>query len=104
MFPVGRRDGRLRNKARVVGLKIGPITRAYPLAELSKLPGRQLRQEFDGGELVLRAGQADDEVSILTAPSGARIIHTFWFAWAATHPNTELWLHQPQPADTTSDG
>jgi hypothetical protein len=30
-------------------------------------------------------------VSVVRAPDDAQVVHTFWFAWAAFHPDTEVY-------------
>jgi len=89
MFPVEREDDRLPRKARVVGVRVGGRAIAYPLERIAAEGGR-LVETFDEGKLVLEAS-GDDEAVVSEAPEGAETIHTFWFAWAAFHPKTEVY-------------
>lgn len=89
MFPVARRDDRLPAKSRVVGVRLGGLTRAYPLKSIATMPGGRLTDQIDGQTIVLEAG-ADGSVHVLSAPKAAHVTHTFWFAWAAFHPTTQV--------------
>jgi hypothetical protein len=94
MFPVKNQDDRLPGRARVVGVKIGDMARAYPLAAVRDAPGQTLRDTLGDASLVLEAGDEPGTVSVLEAPPEAQVVHTFWFAWAAFHPDTEIFQHQ----------
>ncbi len=88
MFPIARRDDRLDSKTRVVGVKIGDRTRAYPLETIRKAPDGRLVDKLGSSEVVLKAD--GDTVSVVKVPEGAPAVHTFWFAWAAFHPETSV--------------
>jgi hypothetical protein len=94
MFPVKKEDDRLPGRTRVVGVKIGEMARAYPLAAVREAPGQTLHDTLGDATLVLKAGDEPGTVSVLEAPPEAQIVHTFWFAWAAFHPDTEIVEHQ----------
>ena len=36
-------------------------------------------------------------VRVIHLPRGARAVHTFWFAWAAFHPETEIFGESQEP-------
>ena len=40
---------------------------------------------------MLSADADGGAVALLEAPDGARVAHTFWFAWAAFHPETDIY-------------
>ena len=63
---------------------------AEPGAVVRRAPDRRLRDEIAGEPLVLEAGESPGTVRVVEVPAGARIIHTYWFAWAAFHPETEI--------------
>lgn len=88
MFTVTRRDKRLKPKTRIVGVKIGDRTRAYPLDNIRKAPDGRLVHKLGSSEIVLKAD--GDTVSVVKVPEGASAVHTFWFAWAAFHPETSV--------------
>lgn len=89
MFPVTRRDNRLAPKTRVVGVKVGDTRRAYPVEDVRKAPDGRLVDKIGSVEIVLRADA--DTVAVISAPEQASVVHTFWFAWAAFHPDTSVY-------------
>lgn len=91
MFPLTRRlDKRLPAKARVLGVQAGAHTRAYPIEKILAAQRGRVEDTLGGARLVFKAME-NGGVSVLEAPEDARIVHTFWFAWAAFHPDTELY-------------
>lgn len=93
MFPVTRRDVRLKAKTPVVGVKIGDIARAYPVEAIRQADGGQVIDRLGSAEIVLKADK--DTVSIVEVSEGASVVHTFWFAWAAFHPDTGVYGQEP---------
>jgi hypothetical protein len=87
MFPVQRIDDRLPEKARVIGITFDGVTRAYPLNTLAEA-GR-IEDEIAGQRVVLTHKPEGGQVTV--QPDGAKVVHTFWFAWSAFHPDTELY-------------
>ena len=90
-FPVSREDDRLRRRAPVVGVKLGDAVRAYPTAVVGAAPGGLVRDSLNGQRVVIAAGPDGESVRVLEVPDGALVVHTFWFAWAAFHPETEVY-------------
>ena len=88
MFPVSVVDGRLPARAPVIGVRYGHVTRAYPVQRI--LERGVVRQELGGGRFVLEARSEGPTVAVKEAPAGALVVHTFWFAWYAFHPDTEV--------------
>jgi hypothetical protein len=87
-------DPRLRNKARVIGVRYGGEARAYPVDAL-KAAGRAAILDRIGGEPVeLAVDPATGAVRIVRVPEAALVIHTLWFAWVARFPETGIY----QPA------
>ena len=99
--PLPVRDDRLLGKMPVVGIKSDGVTRAYPVDLVINSPERRIRDEFGGGivELVAEAGR--DSVNVATAPDHAKVVYTFWFAWVAFHPDTQLYAPSGAAAATT---
>lgn len=89
VFPVAHRDRRLPVKMPVVGIRLGHVTRAYPVAAIQNAPGRTFTDILTGHRVVLRADEAGG-VAVVEFPPGAQVAHTFWFAWAAFHPQTQV--------------
>ena len=90
IFPIERRDDRLGVKEQIVGVAIDTTAKAYPVAAIAQAPGGTVRDSIGGQTLVLESG-ADGGVRIVQAPQDAQVVHTFWFAWAAFYPQTEVW-------------
>ncbi len=91
MFPVARRDDRLRPKSLVLGLKIGDEARAWPLAALS---GRDLPlADTLSGTDVLIHFDAKAGAAWATAADGTLLpaTETYWFAWFTFHPETGVY-------------
>jgi len=92
MFPVTHEDDRIAvNKSPVIGVSYKGVQRAYPL--------KTVREKTDNGVFVDRISGAtvrlelndDSLVRIVEVPENANVIHTYWFAWAAMHPETEIY-------------
>ncbi len=100
MFPVTHEDTRRAPKEWVVGVVLDGVAKAYPFLELVRLEG-PVRDEVAGHALTLSYDAASDTASVRTG-SGTPVpaTYAFWFAWAAFHPDTELfvWDGAPDPA------
>lgn len=89
-FPVNARSTRYHPKERVIGFELDGRFKAYPFVELSKVES-PLEDVFGGLELVVsfdastRSGEIRDNRGRLL-PS----INSYWFAWYAFHPETEV--------------
>ncbi len=89
MFPVAQHDHRLKHKDPVVGVQVGDHTKAYPVDRIVKAGGKVIDRLGDH-KITLKADDAGN-VAVIEAPAEARTVHTFWFAWVAFHPKTELY-------------
>jgi hypothetical protein len=98
MFPVMHRDNRLEAKARVVGIRLGKTIRAYPLKKIRRRKNGRLVEKLPAGEIVLQADE--DSVAVRKVPKKASVVHTFWFAWVAFHPDTEVYGQEPTSQKT----
>lgn len=86
MFPVGRDDDRLPRKQRIIGVRYGEEHLAFVINN----GPRQIKHGFaDGTRLILNLDDTGG-VQIAKQPDGAQAIHTYWYAWAATHPKTQI--------------
>ena len=93
LFPVEHRDERLLPKARVLGVWAGDRARAYPILSFSEdhlgvndmIAGRQIQLGFDVEANSLRVTHSDE---------GVQWTYSLWFAWSATHPDTDV--YQPK--------
>lgn len=103
-FPVAVSDGRLPRKQAVVGVRLGDVARAYPVATIQSAPHGRLEDRVGDHRLVLEATQQGG-VTVIQAPPEAQVVHTFWFAWVSFHPNTELVTRDsPSSADGAGVG
>lgn len=87
-FPAPR-DDRYHPKMPTVGLRIvGGPARAYPASEViaaggsvrGRFAGKPVNVRYDGEEGLFR----------VEAPAEVEVIEGYWFAWAAFHPETEV--------------
>ncbi|MHC4415550.1 MAG: DUF3179 domain-containing protein [Planctomycetota bacterium] len=104
MFPVAREDPRLGRKEPIVGVRWADGIRAYPVREIHDAPEGVVRDAIAGGTVVLRADPATGSVRIMEAPDDALVVHTYWFAWAAFHPETEIWERGQPSAISHQEG
>ncbi|MHC4996189.1 MAG: DUF3179 domain-containing (seleno)protein, partial [Planctomycetota bacterium] len=76
------------NKQKIVGIRIGNKQRAYKLETVAKLG--TLHDTLAGRPVTIRI-QPDRTLTVTQAPPDAQITHTFWFAWQAFWPDTEVY-------------
>ncbi len=91
LFPVANEDDRLQRRDPIIGIRLGDTTRAYPVATIRNAPDGLLRDSIEGQAIVLSAGPDGESVRIVEAPTEALGVHTYWFAWAAFYPDTEVY-------------
>lgn len=91
LFPISNHDQRLSRRTRVVGVKLGDTVRAYPTAVIRRAPDGTVRDSIGDMAIVLEADGEAGSVRVVEAPPAAQVVHTFWFAWAAFHPETEIY-------------
>ncbi len=90
MFPVPRNRRELPQKAWVVGLTRNGQAAAYPLERLAAQPN--VRDEVGGERITLRYDPHAQHVDARDAQGRPiPVIHVYWFAWQAFHPETKLW-------------
>lgn len=90
-FDVEHQDERFHPKETVVGVEINGKFKAYPFSELEKVKNGKLRDKFQGEELVINY-QRDSQSATINNSQGKELpaLTTFWFAWYAFHPETEV--------------
>ncbi len=90
-FPVKKRSGRYHPKEQVLGLEVAGHYKAYPFAELSRTEGT-ISDEFAGKRFTIQYdGQHRSGRIIDSSGAEVPIITSFWFAWYAFHPDTEVY-------------
>lgn len=89
-FPVAHRDPRYHPKERVLGIEVSGKYKAYPFAELSRTDGL-VQDQFNGKALNIHYDKESHSARISDAEGEALPgITSFWFAWIAFHPETEV--------------
>jgi hypothetical protein len=84
-------DRRYHPKMPTLGLRIpGEGSRAYPAAELARA-GAAAEETFLGHRVRI-AYDVDRQVFDVEAPPEVEVVEGFWFAWAAFHPETSVYL------------
>ena len=91
LFPVSHEDDRFSRREQVIGVKLDDVAKAYSIAAIREAPDGVLRDSIGGKTVVLQAGSDGKSVRVVEAPPGAQTVHTFWFAWAAFHPDTAVY-------------
>ena len=88
-FGIQHTDRRLPLKAVVYGIQIGGKSKAYT-ADL--LANRRVLADVIGGHRIALREEPAGTIRVLDLKTGRTILplRTFWFAWAAFHPDTEL--------------
>jgi len=88
LFPVPA-DARYHPKMPTLGLRIaGGPARAYPAEEVLRAGGR-VREGFAGHAVTVRF-DGEEGLFQVEAPAEVEVVEGYWFAWAAFHPETEV--------------
>lgn len=96
-FPVPV-DRRYHPKMPTLGLRIeGGDARAYPALEVVRAGG-VIRERFDG-KPVRVSFDSEAQVFRVVAPDSIEVVQGYWFAWAAFHPHTSVFV-SPGPRET----
>ena len=90
-FPVANTNDAMHPKTKVLGLEVDGSFKAYPFPELKKTK-EAVRDQFNGKEVLVHYDKKEESAYItdsndIVIPS----ITLFWFAWAAFHPDTEIY-------------
>ena len=90
-FPLTNTDKRLRRKEWVLGVTLGSTAKAFPLRELYRQTSPL--QESVGHTPVRIEFDKKFQSATVFAVDGTALpsIQLYWFAWAAFHPETELY-------------
>ncbi len=89
MFPARPISKVLPTKSEVLGIWTGRGARAYPLVALAKTD-HTLQEEIDGLKFTLQYNPRAKSVRVVRADEGLQWMYSFWFAWYAFHPQTEV--------------
>jgi len=89
MFEVKPFDRRLPAKTSVLGVWTGNAARAYPVSKFSG-ETRQLAEHLDGKAFAVEYDARSRNLRVSRADEDVQWMYSFWFAWAAFRPKTEL--------------
>jgi hypothetical protein len=91
MFPVRFRAEGYHPKERVLGIVLDGKAKAYPFVELAKGAG-EIADTVAGRAVRIRYSREHQSAEAFDAKGQPLVATTlFWFAWAAFHPETELY-------------
>ncbi len=91
-FPVANSDERLSKKEWVIGVEQHGAFKAYPRKTLLAHSGHELKDTVGGVALTISWDETARSVDIVDEKGTAVVgLGLFWFAWAAFHPDTEVW-------------
>ena len=90
MFPARPMSNRLPAKVPVLGVWVGGKARAYPLSAFDPR-GETLNQEIDGKRFTLIYDGQHKAVRVASADEGVQWMYSFWFAWYAFRPHTDVY-------------
>ncbi len=91
-FPVSHSSTRFHPKEKIIGLERNGIFKAYPFSELSKSEGNIIKDRVAGEAIEIYFNNQHRSGYIQLA-SGEKLpsLISFWFAWYAFHPNTDVY-------------
>lgn len=90
MFPAKPMSNRLPAKSMVLGIWSDGKARAYPLAAF-RAEVKGLEQELDGKRFTLAYDAKHKTLRVLSADEGVHWMYSFWFAWYAFRPHTDVY-------------
>jgi len=92
-FSVSNTDHRFHAKETIIGIDIAGKFKAYPFSELEKLKGKILEDTLE--EKPIKVKYSSTHKSAVITDSDNNLlpsVTSFWFAWFAFHPDTEVYL------------
>ncbi|MFQ5514098.1 MAG: DUF3179 domain-containing protein [Myxococcota bacterium] len=90
LFPV-RADSRYHPKMPTLGVRLpSGAARAYPAVELQRAGG-SVQERFEDHDVRV-AYDPERQLFSVEAPDAIEVIEGFWFAWAAFHPETTVFV------------
>lgn len=89
MFPAKPANDRLPAKAKVLGVWTDSAARAYPVSAFNK---RRTRAEdtLAGKKVVIEFNPETESIRVAEADKGVEWMYSFWFAWYAFRPQTDV--------------
>lgn len=97
MFPAPL-DPRYHPKMPTLGIRlVNGAARAYPAAEIEQAGG-QVQESFEGHAITV-SYEPETQVFDVEAPLELEVIEGYWFAWAAFHPTTTVFVTDTHHAE-----
>lgn len=94
-FPVTARSSRFHPKERVLGVEIDGRFKAYPFSELARGGERSVNDRIGGSAIRVEYDRVAESASAFAADgTPLPAVTSFWFAWYAFHPDTEVYQRQ----------
>ena len=96
MFPAKPQSNAMPLKERVLGIWDETKALAIPVSVFGR-QSTQLEKEINGKKIVIAFDASDQTVRIVSADEGLQWVNSFWFAWYAFRPQTEVVTRQSIP-------
>ncbi|MCK5190294.1 MAG: DUF3179 domain-containing protein [Methylococcales bacterium] len=92
MFPLSSVSRRYHPKEEVLGIEIASHYKVYPFLELEKSPA-EFTEIVNGQSITIRYDRKYRSATVFDQ-QGKQLagVRTFWFAWYAFHPETEVYV------------
>ncbi len=89
MFPVQPLSNSLPLKEPVLGVWVDQVAIAFPKSLFGN-KDMQIERTIQGKKVIVAFDAVDDTIRIVTADKGLQWANSFWFAWYAFRPHTEI--------------
>ncbi|RDH81498.1 MAG: hypothetical protein DIZ80_15575 [endosymbiont of Galathealinum brachiosum] len=91
-FPVSTKSPRFHPKEKVIGLELNGHYKAYAFIELDKSGGKIIRDKIAGRDIEVHFN-SQHRSGFIRLNSGETLpsLTSYWFAWYAFHPETEIY-------------
>jgi hypothetical protein len=86
-FPLSHMDDRLPAKTIVFGYANETGAKAYPIETIKKMG--EITDSVGGEEITLLY---NEELGTVEVNGSSVLVQSFWFSWAATHPETDVYV------------
>lgn len=96
LFPVQYKNPRYHPKERVLGVCFGDTCKAYPFEELLRSGSPSIYDNFAGRTLRINIDFNNKDGQVVDARTNQVVnsVNSYWFAWYAFHPNTNIYVAQ----------
>ncbi len=95
LFPVSAKSNQYHPKERVLGICIKQRCKAYPFSELSRSGERSISDNFAGQSLTINFDPDNRDGQIIDRKGNVlSSVNSFWFAWFAFHPKTQVYRNR----------